>query len=417
MSNSELTLFQMAFMQSWNSVVITTADKAAGYPVQIANPAFCQMTGYTLDELRGKSLKMLQGPETDPEVIGRLRECLSKGQYFEGMTTNYRKNGTSYLVRWNITPLYDDAGKITHFVSIQQDMTDYVRAEQKSRILARALDATAEPVMLTDAADNIVFTNHAFTAVTGYSADALIGKTPAIFKSGQHDEHFYRQLHQTLEEGRDFQAIFINKRHDGDLYYAEQSISPIFDEKGKVTHFVSVSKDVTERVKAEQALLESATQDKLTGLHNRNYGEELLQVAYLNASEQHTSMTLIMCDIDFFKKINDSYGHPVGDEVLGEIAGILRKSVRGSDAVIRWGGEEFMILLHHCNQTAAAELAGRIRTRVENHQQATVGQVTISLGLATLQQQETLEQLIARCDEALYKAKRDGRNRLSVAAC
>ncbi len=407
----------MAFMQSWNSVVITTADKAAGYPVQIANPAFCQMTGYTLDELRGKSLKMLQGPETDPEVIGRLRECLNKGQYFEGMTTNYRKNGTSYMVRWNITPLSDDAGKITHFVSIQQDMTDYIRSQQRSRILAGALDATAEPVMLTDAAANIVFINNAFAEVTGYSVDALIGKTPAIFKSGHHDESFYRHLHQTLEEGQDFHAIFVNKRQDGDLYYAEQSISPIFDEKGKITHFVSVSKDVTDRVKAEQALLKSATQDKLTGLHNRNHGEELLRAAYLNALEEKAPLNLIMCDIDFFKKINDNYGHPVGDEVLREVADIVRKSVRGSDAVIRWGGEEFMILLHHCNQTAAAELAGRIRTRVESHQQATVGQVTISLGLATLQQHETLEQLIVRCDEALYKAKRDGRNRLSVAAC
>lgn len=415
MSTSEATLFHMAITQSWNSVVITSANKSEGYPVLIANPAFCNMTGYTMDELRGHSLKMLQGPDTDPEIINRLRECLKEGSYFEGMTTNYRKDGTSYLVRWNISPVRDEDGEITHFVSVQQDMTDYVRAEQKSRILARALDATAESVFLTDAKAKIIFINSAFAEVAGFSADDMIGKTPSIFKSGQHDQDFYQNLRVTLNNGQDFQAVFINMRKDGDIYYAEQSISPIFDEKGKITHFVSVSKDVTERVKAERSLLKSATQDKLTGLNNRNHGEELLREAYIYASAKSTGLNLIMCDIDYFKKINDNYGHPTGDEVLKEVAEILRKSVRGSDAVIRWGGEEFMVLLKDCTQASAVELAERIRTRVEHHQQATVGQVTISLGLATLENKETLKQLISRCDEALYDAKHAGRNRLSIA--
>ncbi|MGI2215032.1 PAS domain-containing protein [Shewanella oncorhynchi] len=87
MGSSELSLLKMAIMQFWNAVVITSADRAAGYPVKIANPAFCQMTGYAIDELYGQSLKMLQGPATDQEVINRLRSCLTSGEYFEGMTT------------------------------------------------------------------------------------------------------------------------------------------------------------------------------------------------------------------------------------------------------------------------------------------------------------------------------------------
>ncbi|WP_240533623.1 PAS domain-containing protein [Aeromonas veronii] len=92
MGSSELSLLKMAIMQSWNAVVITSADRAAGYPVKIANPAFCQMTGYAIDELYGQSLKMLQGPATDQEVINRLRSCLTSGEYFEGMTTKEGAN-------------------------------------------------------------------------------------------------------------------------------------------------------------------------------------------------------------------------------------------------------------------------------------------------------------------------------------
>ena len=105
MSPPELTLYQQAVLQAWNAVVITTADAAAGYPVHTANPSFCEMTGYALDELRGRSLKCLQGPDTDPEILARLRDALREGRYFEGTTTNYRKDATPYVVRWNISPV------------------------------------------------------------------------------------------------------------------------------------------------------------------------------------------------------------------------------------------------------------------------------------------------------------------------
>ncbi|MDX7598812.1 PAS domain-containing protein, partial [Aeromonas caviae] len=162
MGSSELSLLKMAIMQSWNAVVITSADRAAGYPVKIANPAFCQMTGYAIDELYGQSLKMLQGPATDQEVINRLRSCLTSGEYFEGMTTNYRKDGSPYLVRWNISPVRDEVGDITHFVSVQQDMTAYAKVEDTSKILGQALDAAAEPILVTDAHAKIIYANQSF---------------------------------------------------------------------------------------------------------------------------------------------------------------------------------------------------------------------------------------------------------------
>ena len=415
MSTSESTLFHAAVMQSWNAIVITDANLAAGCRVQIANPAFCTMTGYSLDELRGRTLKMLQGPDTDPVVIERLRECLLEERYFEGRTTNYRKDGTPYTVRWNISPVRDDEGVLTHFISVQQDISDYIRAERENHLLARALDATSDPVVITDAKARIIFTNTAFSEVTGYSVEEVSGKTPALFRSGKHDDAFYANLRRALESGKNFRATFINRRRDGALYHAEQSISPICDDKGRITHYVSVSKDISDRVDMEHALRHAATQDKLTGLYNRRHGEHLLEEAHRKVQTQSGVLSLIVCDLDHFKQINDRFGHPAGDRVLSDVARILRQSVRSEDAVIRWGGEEFVILLNNCPLAAATELAERIRLRVSAHQDAEVGPLTLSLGLAACGQGESIDQLFARADAALYTAKRNGRNRLSVA--
>lgn len=415
MSTPLLTLFEAAITQAWNAIVITDADVGAGCRVQFANPAFLAMTGYSLDELHGQSLRILQGPKTDPNVIDELRLCLKEARFFEGTTTNYRKDGSSYTVRWSISPVRDDSGRVTNFVSVQQDISAYVQAEHTNRLLARALDATSDPVMLTDANARIIFANTAFAKSTGYTVDEIQGSTPALFKSGKHDETFYAAMRRSLASGRDFRATFINRRRDGTLYHAEQSISPIFDEKGCISHYVSVSKDITKRVEREQALLRAATKDKLTGLHNRHHGEKVLAEAYITARTLEHPLTLVMCDIDHFKQINDRFGHPTGDRILVELAGLLKQAVRSRDAVIRWGGEEFMIVLEDCAQKDAVDLAERIRDRVNAYEDAEVGSLSLSLGLATLAPDEAIDKLIARADSALYDAKRSGRNRLSVA--
>lgn len=415
MSTPLLKLFEAAITQAWNAIVITDADIAVGCRVQFANPAFTAMTGYSLDELRGHSLRILQGPDTDPALIDELRICLEEARLFEGTATNYRKDGSSYTVRWSISPVRDDSGSVTNFVSVQQDISDYEQAEQTNRLLARALDATSDPVMLTDAKARIIFANAAFAKSTGYTVDEIQGSTPAMFKSGKHDEAFYAAMRRSLASGQNFRATFINRRRDGSLYHAEQSISPIFGEKGRISHYVSVSKDITKRVEREQALLRAATKDKLTGLHNRHHGEQLLAERYKTARTLQRPLTLAMCDIDHFKRINDEFGHPTGDRVLAEVADMLRQAVRSRDAVIRWGGEEFMIVLNECSQTDAVDLAKRILDRVNAYEDEEIPTLTLSLGLATLAPNEAIDELIARADSALYEAKRTGRNRLSIA--
>lgn len=407
-------LFEAAFMQAWNAMVITDADLSAGCRVLLANPAFTAMTGYTLDELRGRSLRLLQGPATDASVIDALRSCLKEGRHFEGVATNYRKDGSEYTVRWNISPVHDGRGTVTHFVSVQEDISDMIREERTNRLLASALDATSDLVMLTNAKAQIIFVNTAFENATGYPLSDIKYKTAAILKSGKHDDAFYAAMYRTLSSGQDFRATFINRRRDGSLFHVEQTISTIFDDDGRPTHHIGVGKDVSRRVQREQELLRAATKDKLTGLYNRHHGEKTLREACSRAQAGGNSLCLIIADIDHFKRINDTFGHLAGDRVLSDVAGILRAAARSQDTVIRWGGEEFMIVLADCVIGDAVLLAERVRTRVHAHRDSEVGPLTVSLGIAQLEAGETIDALIARADAALYDAKRAGRNAVSV---
>jgi diguanylate cyclase (GGDEF)-like protein len=223
-------------------------------------------------------------------------------------------------------------------------------------------------------------------------------------------------MYRTLSSGQDFRAKFINRRRDGSLFHVEQTISTIFDDLGRATHHISVSKDVSKQVEKEQALWRAATKDKLTGLFNRYQGEKTLRDAVFKAQADGGALSLLIADIDYFKRINDRFGHLAGDRVLTEIARILNGAVRSQDAVIRWGGEEFVIALADCPVSEAIELAERIRKRVHAYRDGEVGSVTLSLGIAQFSPGETIEALIARADTALYDAKHSGRDRLAVAA-
>lgn len=415
MITSEFSLLKAAFWQSWNAIVVTEADRSTGYRVVAANPAFCAMTGYSLDELRGGTLKCLQGEDTDPLVIDSLRECLREARFFDGTTVNYRKDGSPYVVHWNISPVRDENGVLTHFVSIQQDISETVQMAQENQLLARALDATSDSVVVTDAKARITFANNAFFQLTGYGPSEVLGKTPAMLRSGQHDEAFYAELNTTIKAGRAFRATFTNRRRDGTLYHAEQSISPIIDEKGRITHYISVSKDISERVLKEQSLQHEASHDPLTGLLNRRTGEQAVSAAVLAAHTTGRPLTLMMCDIDHFKQVNDQFGHTAGDRVIREVAQILRQALRGGDVVARWGGEEFLVLLDNCAQTQAMALAERICQRVAMHRDSDAGIVTVSLGIAALTSNEAVDELIARADNALYGSKHGGRNQWTVA--
>lgn len=407
-------LLRSALEQSFNSVLITDAQPGPMGPrIVYANPAFCEMTGYSATELLGQTPRILQGAQTSPEVLQTLRECLQANRFFRGSTVNYRKDGRPYTVEWNISPVKDEAGVTTHYVSVQQDISAVTEARATSQLLAQALDATQDAVMIANAQGEIEFVNHGFELITGYSRVEALGQNPAMLKSGEHTEAFFGRLWAAIQSGQTFRAVFINRHKQGHLIHCEETVSPIRDAGGAVTHFVSVIRDQTARAHTEQTLREQATRDPLTDLLNRRAGEWQLERAFLAAREGQKPFCLIMADVDHFKAINDTWGHPAGDQVLQRVAAVLRTGVRATDSVVRWGGEEFLLVLPYCEQAAALLQAERLRERVADAEQGEMGRVTVSMGVAELQRGETRANLMERVDQALYQAKHAGRNQVS----
>lgn len=412
MNSLPLELYKTAIIQSWNAIVITDVDRESGYPVVMANPAFCTMTGYSQNEILGKSLRILQGKKTDIEVINRLRDCLIKGIPFEGETFNYKKDGTPYIVHWCISPVYSD-NEITHFISVQQDKTAFVESQNRTIFLADALNRSNDPIFIINSDFRIVFANEALTELSGYSHDELIQQHPIMLHAENNLVELYEQ--KIKSENKDnTKIIFLNKTKNGILYQAEHRISPIIDQHQNITHYVITSYDISNEIKEKQILLEAAFKDDLTGVNNRRSGDILLQSSFNDAIKKNKKLSLLNVDIDHFKIINDSFGHATGDNVLKNIASLMTNSVSDNDIVIRWGGEEFIIVLNDCNASQANIFAERIRSRVENHYRDEMHPITVSIGIATLKNETLIDELIDKADIAMYTAKRTGRNRVFV---
>lgn len=402
-------LFQAALDQSYNSVVITDANIEAGGPyIVYANPSFERMTGYSAGELIGKSPKILQGPLTDRSVIEEMRLCIRTGKYFEGTTINYNKAGHPYNVEWSISPIKDQRGFIQYFISVQKNITAFIKAQQERNLLAKALNDSPDCVIITDIDQKIVFVNTGFEQLTGYLQEEVLGRDSS-FLWGKPTDNKIEQATSPVTITH-FQLMQPNLRKDGTPFYVDQSIAQITDDAGKITHHVSFSKDSTERLRRELALKDLASRDSLTGLLNRRSGEQLLKQYDDEKEPSRKLVCLIMMDIDNFKKINDTFGHAIGDVILKSCSQLIKNKARNTDSIIRWGGEEFLMIVPNARLHEAMELAERIRASIEQHTDNKVGQITASFGIAELQSDESTAGLLNRADKALYKAKLAGKN-------
>ena len=278
----------------------------------------------------------------------------------------------------------------------------------------RAMDQCPDAVLVTDAAGTIVYANPVFERMTGYSVDAVAGRTPALLKSGLHEADFYRALWSALLAGQEFRALFANRRKAGELYYEDKIIRPLLDAEGRVTHYVSYGRDATERAREFQKLTHAATHDSLTDLPNRGLFLDRLGQALRQATRRGEPLTVAILDIDRFRDTNNRYGHLAGDAVLQAVAARTRACVREADTVARIGGDEIAILLvGAAEMDAESVLAKVVAANAAPLQHDGVElRATVSIGAAGFPDDaKEGEALRKYADAAMYTTKAAGGNR------
>lgn len=238
------------FAVSLDPVVITDTNGIILY----VNPAFEELTHYRSEEVIGETPRIIKSGKHDLIFYEQLWQTLLAGQVFHSVFTNRKKNGENYLLEETISPLKDDFGKSLYFVSMGRDLTLSRREATELKKLALVAEQSADHVLITRPDGIIEYVNPAFEELTGYSREEAIGKTPNIIKSGQHPKNFYATLWNTILAGKAFRGVTINKKKNGDFYYEEKTITPLKDSEGRILYHVSVGRDITERMRAEDEL-------------------------------------------------------------------------------------------------------------------------------------------------------------------
>jgi len=292
-------------------------------------------------------------------------------------------------------------------------------------------------VSICNSAGKITYANEKFTEISQYPLAELLGQDNRLFDSGHHPKAFYEEMWRTISAGDAWRGQIRERRKDGSHYWVETTIVPFLDRQRKPYQYVSIRTDITPIMEAEEVLSRSkeelekmveeqtaelrasqaameklAATDPLTGIANRRKFNEELQRELERAQRHGFPVALIIMDIDHFKRINDTFGHPSGDSVLVEFARTVEANIRASDLFARWGGEEFIILAPHVDSANLHPLAEKLRHAVEETTFPDVGQATCSIGATAYQAGENEQELIARVDSALYLAKKNGRNRV-----
>ena len=272
----------------------------------------------------------------------------------------------------------------------------------------RYLEQCPDGVLATDREGRIEYVNPAYERLTGYESRELVGRTPALLKSGMHEADFYRRLWAALLAGEEFRAVFCNRRKGGEVYYEDKIIRPV--EGG----FVSFGRDVTARSLELEKLAYAATHDSLTGLPNRSLFADRLEQALRHADRRGEALTVAIMDVDRFRDTNNRYGHLAGDAVLQAIAQRTLACVRGSDTVARIGGDEFALVLVDAGGPAAAPVLEKIV--VANAEPVELDgralPVSVSIGACGFPgEAASALELHRLADLRMYEAKRAGGNR------
>jgi len=427
-----------AVEQSPASIVITDVSGSIEY----VNPRFTQVTGYTLEEMLGKNSRMLKSGQTPAETHREMWQTISTGGEWKGEFINRKKNGELYYELANVSPIKDDHGVTTHYMAIKEDITE-------RKFIAEALqDSNLQLIATLNALPDLMFEMTRDGTVRNFHAARtdMLHAQPKDFMNKDIEKSMPADaariikaaLVEAAAKGASSGSVYSLEKPQGVIWY-ELSITAKGDPRLPETNFIVLSRDITDRKLAEkklqqandslqdrlleiealqERLQEQAVRDHLTGLYNRHYLQETLDREIARAMRSDQSVSIMIMDVDHFKRVNDSFGHRAGDLVLRELGELIRTNIRAGDIPCRYGGEEFIIVMPDVTLSTAHERAAHISSMINElrvpHEDVHL-QVTVSVGVASIPQHGLNgEDVLLRADRALYRAKELGRNRIVV---
>jgi len=316
-----------------------------------------------------------------------------------------------YLLKDHLVRLPSSIKNVLNDVRAKMEALSSAEQIQK---LSCVVEQTADGVFITDTDGFVEYANPSFELMSGYSLEELLGNNLRILKSGHHDAIFYEEFWLTLQSGKPFYGVFINRKKDGGLFYEEKVVSPLTNSSGKITHYVSTGRDISDRIRFENQLKHQATHDFLTGLPNRILLEDRLQQAMTFSDRYEHRVGVVFIDLDNFKRINDAYGHGFGDRLLRLVAQNLGQCCREIDTLGRLGGDEFIVVLSQITDVRDAHLiVRRLQSAFKSSYKLDNIElfITASVGLSIYpDDSNNASDLMQNADAAMYRVKETGRN-------
>lgn len=308
---------------------------------------------------------------------------------------------------------FDAKGKAVFCFGTVTDISRSRREEEQLRLAAKVFESTKESILITDAYNNIVAVNEAFTSMTGYTFAEVRGRNPRLLSSGEHDAEFYRDMWNSLNTLGSWHGEITDKNKAGQHFYKHMAINVVKNEHDVITHYVSISSDISERKEYDKNIHFLAYYDVLTGLPNRTLLRDRIGQVIASSHRDNVQFALLFLDLDRFKYINDSMGHSVGDKLLQSVASRLQACVREGDTVSRIGGDEFVLLLRNIDEPGVSSVADKLLQSLATPFNLGGQEISTyaSIGISLYPKHATdFDVLMKNADAAMYSAKENGRN-------
>lgn len=381
--------------------------------IQFINGSFINMIGFDYTDIIKKPFHEFVRPEYHDILPFDLENSFNPSELSEFEVKLVHKNS------WMDIDVHVSFGKILYkskasYIGTVKDITEKKKTEDRLKLASNVFESTTEGIMVTDPDGFIQSVNPAFTTITRYFPEDVIGRKPNLLKSGKHDAEFYKDVWQSLKENDHWHGEFWNRRKNGELYPQWTNISVIKDKNSFVSNYVAVFSDITKIKHSEERLNYLAYHDPLTGLANRLLFNDRLGLAVNSGKRQNTKVAVLFFDLDRFKVINDTLGHKIGDLLLQEVANRIKECVRLTDTIARLGGDEFTLVLPDINDIEhVANVAKKILKRLAEVYNLDYHElyITASIGISIYPDDAlTPDDLLKKADIAMYHSKERGKN-------